>query len=128
MGQRARLANQLRISIVLRVNRQNASVHWPPTHGEGDARAEALGAQFLRVGNVLQVPAAVPDIMPDDASLFDLSQRQGKLRLRGRSPAEARLLLALASDPFRNPTFAVPLTRAPGRHADLLAIRTEPAP
>lgn len=92
----------------------------------GAAGADALQAERLRVGNVLQVLAAVTDIVPDDTWLSELSLHQGKLTLSGQSPAAARMISALASDPsFRNPTFAAPVTRAPDGHADLFVIRTE---
>lgn len=96
---------------------------------DGAAGAGALAAERARVGNVLQVLAAVTDIVPDDTWLSDLSLRQGKLSLSGQSPAAARLIPALAADPsFRNPAFAAPVTRAPDGHADLFVIRTELAP
>ena len=96
---------------------------------EGAAGVDALAAERAKTGDVLQILAAVTDIVPDDTWLTDLSLHQGKLGINGQSPAAARLIPALAADPsFRNPAFAAPVTRAPDGHADLFAIRAELAP
>jgi general secretion pathway protein L len=96
---------------------------------EGAAGSNALAAERARVGNALQVLAAVTDLVPDDTWLTELSLRQGTLTVSGQSPAAARLIPALAADPaFRNPAFAAPVTRAPDGHADLFVIRAELAP
>ena len=96
---------------------------------EGVAGVDALAAERAKIGNVLQVLAAVTDIVPDDTWLTDLSLHQGKLGINGQSPSAARLIPALATDPsFRNPAFAAPVTRAPDGHADFFAIRAELAP
>jgi general secretion pathway protein L len=93
------------------------------------AGADALAAEHARVGDALQVLAALTDLMPDDTWLTDLSLHQGKLNVSGQSPAAARLIPALAADPtFRNPAFAAPVTRAPDGHADTFVIRAELAP
>jgi len=95
----------------------------------GVAGADVLTAERARIGDVLQVLAAVTDIVPDDSWLTELSLHQGKLGISGQSPAAARLIPALAADPaFRNPAFAAPVTRAPDGHADLFVIRAELAP
>jgi len=96
---------------------------------DGVAGADVLTAERARIGDVLQVLAAVTDIVPDDSWLTELSLHQGKLGISGQSPAAARLIPALAADPaFRNPAFAAPVTRAPDGHADLFVIRAELAP
>jgi general secretion pathway protein L len=64
---------------------------------EGAAGADAVIAERVRTGDALQVLAAVTDILPDDTYLSDLSLRQGKLNLSGRSPSAARLIPALAA-------------------------------
>ncbi len=96
---------------------------------KGRPEFDALAAERAKTGDVLQILAAVTDIVPDDTWLTDLSLHQGKLGINGQSPAAARLIPALAADPsFRNPAFAAPVTRAPDGHADLFAIRAELAP
>jgi general secretion pathway protein L len=89
----------------------------------------ALTAEQSHVGDALQVLAAVTDIVPDDSYLTELTLHQGRLGLSGQSPAAARLILALSTDPaFRNPTFAAPVTRSPDGHAEQFVIHTELAP
>lgn len=96
---------------------------------EGVAETDALTVERARIGNALQVLAALTDIMPDDTWLSDLSLHQGKLGVSGQSPAAGRLIPALAAEPmFRNPAFAAPVTRAPDGHADMFVIRVELAP
>jgi len=96
---------------------------------EGAAGVDALAAEQARTGDVLQVLAAVTQLMPDDTVLTEFSLHQGKLGVSGQSPAAARLIPALAADPgFRNPTFAAPVTRAPDGHTDQFVIHAELAP
>ena len=73
--------------------------------------------------------ATVTDLMPDDTVLGDLSLRQGKLDISGRSLAAAQLIPAMAADPtLRNPSFAAPVTRSADGKADTFVIRAEQVP
>jgi general secretion pathway protein L len=93
---------------------------------EGAGGADILTAERARTGDVLQVLAALTEIIPDGTWLSELSLHQGKLSFSGQSPAAAQLIPALAADPeFHNPAFAAPVTRAPDGHNDLFAIRAE---
>jgi general secretion pathway protein L len=92
----------------------------------GTAAADILTTERARIGDALQVLAAVTDILSDDSWLTELTLHQGRLAISGQSPAAARLIPALAADPaFHNPAFAAPVTRAPDGHADLFVIRAE---
>jgi len=93
------------------------------------AGADAWMAERLRVGDAVQVVAAVTDVVPDDSWLTNFSLRQGKIEISGQSRAAARLIVALGADPsFRNPAFAAPVTSTPDNHADVFVIRAELAP
>ncbi len=95
----------------------------------GAAGSDVIAAEQARNGDALQVLATVTDLMPDDTVLSDLSLRQGKLDISGRSLAAARLIPAMAADPtLRNPSFAAPVTRTPDGKADSFVIRAELAP
>ncbi len=88
-----------------------------------------IAAERARNGDALQVLATVTDLMPDDTVLADLSLRQGKLDISGRSLAASRLIPAMATDPtLRNPSFVAPVTRTPDGKADTFVIRAELSP
>jgi general secretion pathway protein L len=95
----------------------------------GTAGNDAIAAERARNGDALQVLATVTDLMPDDTVLGDLSLRQGKLDISGRSLAAAQLIPAMAADPtLRNPSFAAPVTRSADGKADTFVIRAEQVP
>jgi len=95
--------------------------------------ADVIATERARIGDALQVLAAVTDILPDDCVLSELSLRQGKLGISGQAQAAARLIPALAADPLlRNPAFVAPVTRATDEHGgqgpDQFVIRADLAP
>jgi general secretion pathway protein L len=68
----------------------------------------------------------VTDLLSDDTVLADLSLRQGKLSISGRSRSAPQLIPAMAGDPtLHNPSFAAPVTRTPDGKADTFVIRAE---
>jgi general secretion pathway protein L len=90
------------------------------------AGQDAMAAEQMRTGNALAVLAALTETLPDDTHLTDLTLRQGKLELNGRSAAAARLIGLLAGDPrVLNPSFTAPVTRTPDGRTDLFSIRAE---
>lgn len=95
----------------------------------GSAGSDAIAGEQARIGDALQVLAAVTDLLPDDTVLGDLSLRDGKLEIGGRSHAAAQLIPALAADPtVHNPSFAAPVTRTADGKADTFVIRAELGP
>jgi general secretion pathway protein L len=95
----------------------------------GSAGQDVIAAERARIGDALQVLAAVTELMPDDTVLSDLSLRQGKLGIGGRSLTAARLIPAMAADAtMHNPSFAAPVTRTPDGKADTFVIRAELTP
>jgi general secretion pathway protein L len=95
----------------------------------GSAGADAIAAEQTRLGDALQVLAAVTDLLPDDTVLGDLSLRDGKLEISGQSQAAAQLIPTLATDPtVHNPSFAAPVTRTADGKADTFVIRAELSP
>jgi general secretion pathway protein L len=95
----------------------------------GSAGSDAIAAEQARIGDALQVLAAVTDLLPDDTVLGDLSLHDGKLEISGQSQAAAQLIPALATDPtVHNPSFAAPLTRTADGKADTFVIRAELSP
>ncbi len=93
------------------------------------AGTDVFAAEQARVGDTLEVLAALTAILPDDTFLTELALRQGKLSLSGQSAAAARLISALSADPvIRNPAFAAPVTRVENGRADQFSIRAEIAP
>jgi general secretion pathway protein L len=96
---------------------------------DGTASADVVASERARSGDVLQVLAAITDVLPDDTVLSDLSLNQGKLGIGGQSPTAARLIPALAADPtIHNPSFAAPVTRTPDGRSDAFVIRAESGP
>jgi general secretion pathway protein L len=95
----------------------------------GSAGNDVIAAEHAGKGDALQVLAAVTDLMPDDTVLADLSLRQGKLSISGRSRVAPQLIPAMAGDPIlHNPSFAAPVTRTPDGKADTFVIRAEVNP
>ena len=92
----------------------------------GSAGNDVIAAEHAAIGDTLQVLATVTDLLPDDTVLADLSLRQGKLSISGRSRSAPQLIPAMAGDPtLHNPSFAAPVTRTPDGKADTFVIRAE---
>jgi general secretion pathway protein L len=92
----------------------------------GSAGKDVIAAEYAAIGDPLQVLATVTDLLSDDTVLADLSLRQGKLSISGRSRSAAQLIPAMAGDPIlHNPSFAAPVTRTPDGKADTFVIRAE---
>ncbi len=90
----------------------------------GSAGADLVEDERRRLGDALQVIAAVTRVLPDDSFLTDLTLRQGQLTISGQSPAAARLIPAISADPnFNAPAFSAPVTRIEGQNTDLFSIR-----
>ncbi len=95
----------------------------------GSAGNDAIATEHASIGDALQVLATVTELLPDDTVLADLSVRQGKLSISGRSRAAPLLIPAMAGDPtLHNPSFAAPVTRTPDGNADTFVIRAELSP
>jgi general secretion pathway protein L len=89
-----------------------------------NAGVDVVAAERARDGDTLAVLAAVTELLPDDTYLTDLTLRQGKLTINGRSASAVRLIGALSADPLiREPDFAAPVTRIENGRGDLFAIR-----
>ena len=96
---------------------------------QGAAGNDVIAAEHARIGDVLQVLASVTALLPDDTVLADLSLRQGKLSISGRSRTAPQLIPAMAGDPtVHNPSFAAPVTRTTDGKADTFVIRAELGP
>jgi general secretion pathway protein L len=88
--------------------------------------ADLVRNELNKAGRPLEVLAAVTRLFPDDTYLTELTLRQRKLTLTGRSAGAARLIGALAADSrFRNPGFAAPVTRVEALRAEVFTIVTE---
>jgi general secretion pathway protein L len=95
----------------------------------GSAGNDVIATEHAGIGDALQVLATVTELLPDDTVLADLTLRQGKLSISGRSRAAPLLIPAMAGDPtLHNPSFAAPVTRAPDGNADTFVIRAELSP
>ncbi len=90
----------------------------------GSAGADLVADERQRLGDTLQVIAAVTRVLPDDTFLSDLTLRQGQLTISGQSPSAAALIPAISADPaFAAPAFSAPVTRIEGQNTDLFSIR-----
>ena len=93
------------------------------------SNGDVFGRERSKLGNPLETLAVLTAIVPDDTYLTSLSLAQRKLELSGQSASAARLIVALAADPYiRNPLFAAPVTRDGPAGADLFSIRAELSP
>ncbi|HZK89086.1 MAG TPA: PilN domain-containing protein [Stellaceae bacterium] len=82
-----------------------------------------------KTGRLLEVLAAATRVLPDNAFLTEMTLRQRKITLTGRSGAAARLIGALAADgSFRNPEFAAPVTRIEPAGVEIFTITVEAGP
>jgi general secretion pathway protein L len=89
------------------------------------AGQDAIAGESRRLGDTLEVLAAVTRLLPDDTFLNDLSLRQRHLTITGQSAAAPKLIAGLASDPlFQNPAFAAPVTRNTAAGRDVFSINT----
>ena len=95
----------------------------------GSAGNDVIATEHAGIGDALRVLATVTELLPDDTVLADLSLRQSKLSISGRSRAAPVLIPAMAGDPaLHNPSFAAPVTRTPDGNADTFVIRAELGP
>jgi general secretion pathway protein L len=95
----------------------------------GSAGNDVIATEHAGIGDAWQVLATVTELLPDDTVLADLSLRQSKLSISGRSRAAPVLIPAMAGDPaLHNPSFAAPVTRTPDGNADTFVIRAELGP
>lgn len=86
--------------------------------------SEIIAKEQSRTGNVLQIMAALTQILPDDTYLTSLTLSGRSLTIEGQSAAAAKLITALSNDRlFAEPSFTAPVTRT-DRGADLFALRT----
>jgi len=93
------------------------------------AGRDVLSAERARVGDALAALAAATAVLPDDTYLTDLTLRQRRMVMNGRSAAAARLIGLLSADPaLHEPAFLAPVTRSDTGRADLFSIRAELAP
>ena len=93
------------------------------------ATAKVMGAERKRVGDALQVIAAVTEAFPDDTWVTEFGLRQRRLNLAGQSGSAVQLIARLSEQPaIRNPAFTSPVTRAAAPNADLFSISAELAP
>ena len=93
---------------------------------EAKGGQDAFAAERARVGNALQAIAALTDILPDDTWLTELTLRQRRLGMAGRSAGAARLIGLLSADPtIGDAAFAAPVTRAEQGGGDAFSIRAE---
>lgn len=87
-----------------------------------------FAVEATRVGSALRAIAAVTAALPDDTYLTNLTMRDRKLALSGRSASAARLIPALSAGPdLRDPAFDAPVTRVNDR-TELFSIRATLAP
>lgn len=93
------------------------------------AGGDLLAAQRARVGDALEVLAALTRALPDDTFLTDFALRSRTASLSGQSAAAARLIAILSADrAVRNPAFAAPVTRNEAGRSESFSIRAEFAP
>jgi general secretion pathway protein L len=91
--------------------------------------ADLIQSERAKVGQPLEILAAVTRVMPDDSYLTELELLQRKLTLSGRSAAAAHLIGAFAADDeFRNPAFAAPVTRIEALRQEIFTIVAEVEP
>jgi general secretion pathway protein L len=92
-------------------------------------QADLIESERGKVGQPLEILAAVTRVLPDDSYLTELELLQRKLTLSGRSVAAARLIGAFAANgEFRNPAFAAPVTRIEALRQEIFTIVAEVGP
>jgi general secretion pathway protein L len=93
------------------------------------AGQDAIAAEGLRLGNALEVLAAVTQLLPDDTFLNDLALRERQLTITGQSAAAPKLIAGFASDPrFQNPGFTAPVTRNVAGGRDVFSVSAKVGP
>jgi general secretion pathway protein L len=91
--------------------------------------AAANAAEAKRLGDVLQVLAAVTRSLPDDTVLVDLTVQQRRLTMTGSSEQAAQLIAELsASQLLRDPVFVAPIVRDLTTGRDSFSLRAELRP
>jgi len=95
----------------------------------GDGGRGGISADLASEGDILNVLAKTTDILPDDTYLTDFALHGRKLSLTGQSAAAARLIGALAADPFfKDPAFSSAVTHPQGAKLDSFSINAEIRP
>ena len=90
--------------------------------------ANLFAAELARVGSPLRAIAALTAAMPDDTYLTNMTLRERKLSITGRSAAAAQLIGTFSANPdLLDPAFDAPVTRV-GDRSDLFSIRATLAP
>jgi general secretion pathway protein L len=91
--------------------------------------AAANASEAHRLGDVLQVLAAVTNAFPDDTILTDFTFRQRKVTVAGSSNEAALLIAALSGFPLiRDPNFTAPIVRDPATSRDSFSLHADLAP
>jgi general secretion pathway protein L len=86
-------------------------------------------AEKHRVGDAMQMLAALTDLLPDDTFVTTLGLRQRRLTISGQSSAAAGLIAILSSGPrFRDPAFAAPVVRDPASQIDTFSVNADVTP
>ncbi|MBV8455242.1 MAG: PilN domain-containing protein [Acetobacteraceae bacterium] len=74
--------------------------------------ADVMTKEQARTGNVLEILAALTQILPDDTYLTSLRLKDQTLTIEGQSAAAAKLIPALSNNAlFADPAFTGPVTR-----------------
>jgi len=93
------------------------------------AGADVVAGEHNRVGDALQILAAITGILPDNTFLTALSLSKRNLTISGQSADAVGVISALSSAPIiRDPSFSAPVTTAPDGHGSLFAISAGLAP
>ena len=88
------------------------------------AGTDAITATRARLGDPLDLLAALTRVLPDDTYLTDLALRDGAITVTGQSPGAVKLIPALSADAaFVAPAFSAPVTRIESNNSDLFSIR-----
>ncbi len=86
--------------------------------------AAANAAEAARIGDAVQILAAITNALPDDTVLTDLTFRERRVTITGSSEQAAQLIAALsASHLLHDPAFTAPIVRDSGTGRDSFALR-----
>jgi general secretion pathway protein L len=90
--------------------------------------ADSMAREQARTGNVLEILAALTQILPDDTYLTTLRLKDQTLTIEGQSAAAAKLIPALSNNSlFADPAFTGPVTRTEhGKDLFELRVRVNP--
>lgn len=95
----------------------------------GVTTTDAITTGRNEVGAPIEAIALLTDLLPDDTVLTQLSARQRKLTISGRSPAAARLIGTMAAHPLiHNPAFTAPVIRDGTSGNEMFSIRADVGP